>query len=144
MPRHPRLTTASSARSRGKLEIRAAAGDATDRPHRVGYAALFGVKSDVGGCWTEEFAPGAFSKSLRRSTCSRSQPRHGRVVGRTGAGTLSLREDDKGLAFENELPDTTDGNDLVVSIDRGDIPECRSASSRQEEWDYSVDPPHRT
>jgi len=69
----------------------------------------------------------------------------GRVVGRTGAGTLTLREDDKGLAFENPLPETSDGRDLAVSIDRGDIPGMSFAfRARKEEWDETVDPPERT
>jgi hypothetical protein len=37
----------------------------------------------------------------------------GRVIGRSKAGTLRLNEDDKGLAVEIDLPDTTDGRDLA-------------------------------
>jgi len=128
-----------------KLELRAAASDGGDRT-AVGYAALFGVKTDIGGYWTEEIAPGAFSKSLReRDVVALHSHDTGRVVGRTGAKTLTVREDEKGLSFENDLPATTDGNDLAISIDRGDIPGMSFGfDTRKQEWDETVDPPHRT
>jgi HK97 family phage prohead protease len=127
------------------LELRSASGNDSGR-EAVGYAAMFGVRSDVGGYWTEEIAAGAFAKSLKEDDVLALHSHDtGRVVGRTGAGTLSLREDDKGLAFENELPNTTDGNDLVISIDRGDIPGMSFGFiATKQEWDETVDPPHRT
>lgn len=127
------------------LELRAAAADGGART-AAGYAALFGVRTDIGGYWSEEIAPGAFSRSLRENDVVALHSHDmGRVMGRTGAKTLSLREDDKGLAFENELPNTTDGNDLAVSIDRGDIPGMSFGFiTRKQEWDETVDPPHRT
>jgi HK97 family phage prohead protease len=142
--RHQRLTAARRARSR-PLELRAAAADGAARPQR-GYAALFNVETDIGGYWTEEIAPGAFTRSLRENDVVALHSHDtGRVIGRTGAKTLTLREDDKGLAFENELPGTTDGNDLAVSIERGDIPGMSFGFiTRKQEWDETVDPPKRT
>lgn len=127
------------------LELRAAAKDGEGRT-ATGYAALFGAKTAIGSYWTEEIAPGAFTKSLRENDVVALHSHDlGRVMGRTGAKTLTLREDDKGLAFENELPNTTDGNDLAVSIDRGDIPGMSFGFiTRKQEWDETVDPPHRT
>lgn len=43
------------------------------------------------------------------------------VLGRKSAGTLFLREDEKGLYFEAELPNTTWARDLKESVKRGDI-----------------------
>ena len=43
------------------------------------------------------------------------------VLGRTKAGTLTLREDARGLHYTNDLPDTQTGRDLMTSIKRGDI-----------------------
>lgn len=37
------------------------------------------------------------------------------------AGTLRLKEDFKGLAFEVDLPDTSIGRDLAVLVQRGDV-----------------------
>ncbi|HXH52544.1 MAG TPA: HK97 family phage prohead protease [Sphingomicrobium sp.] len=129
----------------GSLELRAA-GDASELGTAAGYAALFGVETDIGGWWREKIAPGAFAKSLRESDVVALHSHNtGRVVGRMKAGTLSLREDDKGLAFENALPDTSDGRDLNVQIERGDIAGMSFGFiTRKQEWDETVDPPLRT
>ena len=127
------------------LELRSAANDGEGRT-ATGHAALFGVRTDICGWWTEEVASGAFSKSLREDDILAVHTHDtGRVVGRTGAGTLTLREDKKGLAFENDLPNTTDGNDLMVSIERRDIAGMSIGFiATKEEWDQTVEPPHRT
>lgn len=126
------------------LEFRSAEAGATRTA--TGYAALFGNKTSIGGYWTEEIKAGAFAKSLaERDVIAIIGHDTGRVVGRTGAGTLTLREDTKGLAFENELPDTTDGRDLAVLLERKDIPGMSFGFvTRKQEWDETVDPPHRT
>ena len=125
------------------LELRAVEGDARTA---TGYAALFDVETDIGGYWKETLAPGCFSKSLReRDVVALHSHDTGRVVGRTGAGTLTLREDATGLAFSNDLPDTSDGRDLAVQIERKDIPGMSFGFiTRKQEWDETVDPPKRT
>jgi HK97 family phage prohead protease len=127
------------------LELRAAS-DAGDSQTATGYAALFNNETDIGGYWVESFAPGAFAKSLQeRDVIAVHSHDTGRVVGRMKAGTLQLREDSKGLAFENALPDTSDGRDLVVQIGRGDIAGMSFAfRATKEEWDETRDPPKRT
>lgn len=126
------------------LELRAASDDGGRTAS--GYAALFGVRTAIGRWFTEEIAPGAFAKSLRANdVVALHSHDSGRVMGRKGAGTLTLREDDKGLAFDNDLPNTTDGNDLAVQIERKDIPGMSFGFvTRKQEWDETVDPPHRT
>lgn len=128
------------------LELRAAAGNSAESRTASGYAALFNVETDIGGYWNETIAPGAFAKSLQeRDVVALHSHDTGRVVGRSGAGTLTVTEDDKGLAFENALPDTSDGRDLAVSIERKDIPGMSFGFiTRKQEWDETVDPPHRT
>ncbi|MEP9401867.1 HK97 family phage prohead protease [Sphingomonas sp. VNH70] len=127
------------------LEMRAAAEGETGRT-ATGYAAVFGVETSVGGYWTEVIAPGAFTASLtKRDVIAVHTHDTGRVLGRLRAGTLSLREDAKGLAFENLLPDTTDGRDLAVQIDRGDIAGMSFGFvATREEWNDLVEPPKRT
>lgn len=127
------------------LEMRAAV-DGEGNRTASGYAAVFGVESDIGGYWREEIAPGAFAASLaKRDVIAVHSHDTGRIVGRLGAGTLTLREDTKGLAFENPLPDTTDGRDLAVQIDRGDIAGMSFAFiAVREEWNDMVEPPKRT
>ncbi|WP_443701100.1 HK97 family phage prohead protease, partial [Pseudomonas sp.] len=46
------------------------------------------------------------------------------LLGRVGAGTLRLKEDDVGLAFELDLPDTSLGRDVAELVKRGDVDGC--------------------
>lgn len=126
------------------LELRAAAAEGEGRT-AGGYAALFGVRTNVGGYFTEEIVAGAFTNTLANDDIiAIHSHRSDRIVGRKGAGTLTLREDAKGLAFENPLPDTSDGRDLTVQIDRGDIAGMSFGfRAVKQEWDDTVDPPHR-
>lgn len=130
------------------LELRAAADDAgaPATATATGYAALFNTWSDIAGLWREKIAPGAFTRSLaERDVVALHSHDLGRVVGRTGAGTLTLREDATGLAFENELPDTSDGRDLAVQIKRRDIPGMSFGFvTTRQEWNEAVEPPERT
>ncbi|KAK0348964.1 hypothetical protein LTR94_035067, partial [Friedmanniomyces endolithicus] len=61
------------------------------------------------------------------------------------AGTLILREDSKGLYFENPQPDTSDGRDLVVQLGRGDVAGMSIGFvSTRSEWDESKEVTERT
>jgi uncharacterized protein len=126
------------------VEIRAAA-DGTP-PMAFGYAAPFNVWTDIGGYFRERIAPGAFEKTLKqRDVVALHSHDVGRVVGRTSSGTLRLREDANGLAYENDLPDTTDGRDLAVQIERKDITgNSFGFIATRQEWDDTKDPPERT
>lgn len=101
-----------------KIEIRK-----TDGKTRSvgGYAAVFDQPADIGGYFTEVIAPGAFSASLANDIRALVDHDTGRIIGRTAANTLRVREDDKGLAVEIDLPDTGDGRDLAALIERGDL-----------------------
>ena len=58
---------------------------------------------------------------------------------------MRLTEDDKGLAVEIDLPDTTDGRDLAVLIERGDVKGMSFGFiTRKQTWDETVEPPKRT
>lgn len=111
----------------------------------VGYAALFDSEADIGDAWREVIAPGAFTETLRGDIRALVDHDSGRVIGRTAAGTLRLNEDKRGLAVEIDLPDTTDGRDLAVSLERGDI-SGMSFGFRvtHDEWDQDSTPPKRT
>lgn len=112
----------------------------------AGYAAKFDERTQIGDYFIEVFRPGAFTQTLKDYD-QRALAHHdrGRVIGRRSAGTLRLTEDAKGLEFEIDLPDTTDGRDLEVSIERGDINAMSFAfRSVKEEWDDTGDLPVRT
>jgi HK97 family phage prohead protease len=95
---------------------------ATDNGKTIaGYAAVFNDVADIGGSFREIIAPGAFKDTLGGDVRALVDHDSGRVIGRSTAGTLRLNEDDKGLKVEIDLPDTSDGRDLAVSLTRGDI-----------------------
>ncbi|CAD7336068.1 HK97 family phage prohead protease [Sphingomonadales bacterium 56] len=127
------------------LEIRAADG-AKDARRASGYAVLYDQEANVHDLWIETIAPGAFDKSLQeRDVLAVHSHDTGRVVGRKNAGTLTLRSDAKGLSFENPLPDTSDGRDLAVQIERGDIAGMSFGfRATKQEWDDTTEPPRRT
>ncbi len=89
----------------------------------TGYAAVYdSVSEDLGG-FREIIAPGAFDSVLGRNSDVRALVNHdtSKVLGRTVSQTLSLESDDRGLAFDIDLPNTVAANDLAVSVERGDV-----------------------
>lgn len=122
--------------------------DATEsEPLRIsGYAAIFNSPTDIGGWFTEVILPGAFSRAISENNDIRALFNHNwdHVLGRTKNGTLRLFEDERGLKFEVDLPNTTIARDLAESIKRGDINQCSfSFIPTEETWDYSVEPAKR-
>ncbi|MEH6940784.1 HK97 family phage prohead protease [Bacillus sp. JJ722] len=112
-----------------------------------GYAAVFNSPTTIGDWFTETISPGAFSRAISENGDIRALFNHdwNNVLGRTKSGTLRLQEDERGLKFEVELPDTTVASDLVKSMKRGDINQCSFGFFATEEtWDYSVEPALRT
>jgi HK97 family phage prohead protease len=60
------------------------------------------------------------------------------VLGRTSSGTLRLRGDDQGLAFDCDLANTQLGRDTYELVQRGDLPGMSFAfelGERDEDWD---------
>ena len=88
----------------------------------AGHAAVFNEETIIYGAWREQVAPKAFKKTIKEADV-RALFNHdsNHVLGRNRAGTLRLSEDDLGLAYEIDLPDTQFALDLATSIGRGDI-----------------------
>ncbi len=93
------------------------------KPVIQGYAALFNVETEIYGMFRESIAPGAFKRSLQENQRVVSLFNHdpNYVLGSTSSGTMTLREDEKGLWIEVEPPDTQVGRDVVEYIRRGDV-----------------------
>jgi HK97 family phage prohead protease len=75
------------------------------------------------GNFREQIKPGAFTRALSQKQdvvcCFNHDPNY--VLGRTTAGTLRLKQTDRGLFYTCDLPDTSFANGLRESIKRGDI-----------------------
>ena len=114
----------------------------------VGYAAKFNSLSEEMWGFREQIAPGAFTEALKKSDVRalfNHDPNY--ILGRQSAGTVTLTEDDVGLHYEIDPPDTQWARDIVSSIERGDIAESSFAFSMSggvEEWDDSATPAIRT
>ncbi|WP_165073310.1 HK97 family phage prohead protease [Paludisphaera rhizosphaerae] len=108
------------------LQYRAAEGEST-KPQFRGYAVVFNEWTTLLSYrnWEirEVIRPGAFRNALAASQDVRALINHDStlVLGRTRAGTLRLREDDKGLAVEIDPPNTQPARDIAVSMERGDV-----------------------
>lgn len=91
----------------------------------TGYAAVFNSEAVLGD-FSEVIRQGAFAKSLATGSNIRALYQHqgDALLGTTRGGTLQLREDAKGLAFELALPDTSHGKDLAILVGRGDVTGC--------------------
>lgn len=98
-----------------------------DKPKKIaGYAARFNSMSENLGGFRERIAPGAFAASLLDADVRALWNHDANIVlGRNKSGTLRLTEDDVGLYFDCDAPDTQLIRDMVVSpIERGDVSQC--------------------
>ncbi len=87
-----------------------------------GYAAVFGSPSEPLP-FTETIRAGAFRRTLATGREVRMYVNHNAdmVLGSTRSGTLTLREDVRGLYVEGDFPDTTYARDLSILMQRGDV-----------------------
>lgn len=104
----------------------------------VGYAVRWDKLSvPIYGSFRERVRAGAFTESLKSNNV-RALWNHNSdfVLGSTGGKTMALREDDKGLYFEIDLPDTQIGRDAAITIQRGDVSGMSFGfNTRKQEWD---------
>ena len=98
------------------LEIRAAG------RKLEGYAATFGAEARIGS-FVETIAAGAFAATLADGADKLALVDHdpGKLLARTRSGTLRLREDARGLAFDLDVPETQAGRDVLALAERGDL-----------------------
>lgn len=105
-----------------------------------GYAATFTSTADLGS-FRERIAPGAFRSALAGDILALLDHDQGKVLGRTRTGTLELREDDRGLAFALDVPDTAAGRDVLALAARGDLGGMSfgfTVPDGGEEWDGTI------
>ena len=107
-----------------------------------GVASVFEkVSNDLGG-FKEIIHQGAFGGLITKDDVfALKNHDENLILGRNISGTLRLIEDKEGLKFEVDPPNTTYANDLLVSMERGDIDKCSFAFNIAEggEWWEEVD-----
>ena len=88
----------------------------------IGYASVFNRLSQNLGGFVERVAQGTFAKTIQEADV-RALFNHDadQVLGRSKSGTLRMQEDEKGLRYEIDLPNTQLGRDLAVLLERGDV-----------------------
>ena len=94
-------------------------------PRLEGHAAVFLVETVIAGLFRERMMPGAFTRAIGEDDV-RSCFNHdfSQLLGRNRAGTLELAEDQTGLWFGVDMPDTQVAHDLGESVARGDVDQC--------------------
>ncbi len=112
------------------------ASDGASAPKLVGYASVFFDPSDRAGTeyvllrdgngeplLVEHIMPSAFNRALREQQDVHALFNHesDHVLGRRLSGSLKLRVDSVGLAYEIDPPDTPIANTVLENVARGDV-----------------------
>jgi HK97 family phage prohead protease len=112
------------------IELRGGSSGGGGLPRIVGYGAVFNTLSEPlsdsrGKAFREIIRPGAFLRSLANAQQGKADIlarfEHSTILGRVSNGTLRLHEDERGLRYEIDPPDTGAGRDLITLIRRGDV-----------------------
>jgi len=117
-------------------------GDGDAAPRINGYAARFNKWSEkIWGLFREKIAPGAFAKTIGEADI-RALWNHDSnfVLGRNRSETLTVAEDEKGLAVDVAPPDTQWARDLMTSMKRGDVNQMSFGfQTVRDEWNEKGD-----
>lgn len=130
-------------RATERVEVRNSEGDAQTA---AGAAITYNSPTQIGSWFIEQFRPGAFTRSLAEDDqFALLNHNFDKVLGRRSSGTLRFTDDANALNFENDLPNNSDGQNLAVSLERGDISGVSVRfRSLKEEWDETGEMPIRT
>ena len=113
-------------------------------PVIAGYFAVFNNPTELWPGCIEQIAPGAFASSLGLDVRALIDHDTRLVIGRTVAGTLTLREDETGLWGEIKINEhDSDAMNLYARVQRGDVSQCSFGFDIVAE-DYVVSPDGQT
>lgn len=84
-----------------------------------GHAAIYNSYSNQLGWFKEIIMPGAFANVLEDDVRALLNHDANHLLARTASGTLKIFEDDKGLGFEFNMPESR--SDIIEMIERGDL-----------------------
>lgn len=103
-----------------KVEVRNTE-DGKESREIFGYAAKFDQESENLGGFVEVIERGAFDNVLNDDVRALFNHQDWAILARTASGTLDIGVDNVGLWYRFDSPETSFGNDLLVSVRRGDI-----------------------
>lgn len=90
-----------------------------------GYFSVFNRDYELWPGAVEQVAPGAFRETLGGDIRALANHDTRLVLGRTATGTLTLREDDKGLFGTIKMNEQdSDAMNLYARVQRGDVSQC--------------------
>lgn len=99
--------------------------EAEGGPIIEGYFAVFNSDYEIWPGAIEQVAPGAFTSALGGDIRALADHDTRIVLGRTTAGTLELREDDRGLYGSIKInPEDQEAMNLYHRVQRGDVTQC--------------------
>jgi uncharacterized protein len=124
----------------GEVRVGGVGGDEGRGRLIFGYAARFNSWSEDLGGFIERIAPNAFAGVVEDDVRALFNHDPNLVLGRVRAGTLRVWQDEVGLAYEIDAPDTQVGRDLLVSMARGDVNQSSFAFYvAEDEWGELAD-----
>ena len=104
-----------------------------------GYAAVFNKRSENLGGFVEILRPGCFRNALIRedapTVVALFNHDEGRILGSSDNGTLALEENQTGLKFRTQLPDTPTANEVWTLVRDGYLKKCSFAFTIAEKGD---------
>ena len=111
----------------------------------TGHAAVFNqLSGDLGG-FREIIAENAFENVLNDDVRALINHDPSLLLARTTSGTLNLEQTKKGIQYSFDVPDTTYGRDLIISMERGDITQSSFAFTIEDDsWETTEDGEVRT
>lgn len=90
-----------------------------------GYFAVFNSNYQISDTMSESIAPGAFDGTLSDDIRALIDHETRLVLGRSSAGTLELRQDERGLWGSVKInPNDQDAMNLLARVRRGDVNQC--------------------
>lgn len=90
-----------------------------------GYFAVFNSNYQISETMSESIAPGAFDGTLSDDIRALIDHETRLVLGRNSAGTLELRQDERGLWGSVKInPNDQDAMNLLARVRRGDVNQC--------------------
>lgn len=112
----------------------------------TGYAAMFNKRSRNLGGFVEILRPGCFRNALMRedkpTVLALYNHDDNRILGSTENDSLKLEENQTGLKFRSELPDTPTANEVWTLVRDGYLKKCSfafSVAEKGDEWKEEKD-----